>query len=244
MGQIKPVKVLVIEDDPGFQNRLRSIMDNEGISYEMVSCGEDAIQLLSHKIFNIVITDNRMKFKQDDIGDDPNAGMKVLKHIVDSNIPCFKLIITAFANQETTREAFRYLGVYDYIDKNLHFRQEFLKSIREIIGKVSGQKYARVISTNDAEIYCQILTGDFKFSGEILSRRRVHQRELVSIALISNHHIHERLNRKTFKVKLINGISYNVRVHTSDLWIITNGTQKSKLEMEKVKAIYFTDFNN
>jgi len=53
-------KILVIEDEEGLRRNLETYLDDLGHRVSCTACGEDAVSLLNHEQFDIVITDMRL----------------------------------------------------------------------------------------------------------------------------------------------------------------------------------------
>src|SRR5712692_7959589 len=52
--------VLAVDDDPGISNLMRDKLTREGFSCRNSSSGEEALEVLQHETFDIVITDLQM----------------------------------------------------------------------------------------------------------------------------------------------------------------------------------------
>ena len=99
--------VLVVDDDEvvrlSYQRSLRGAHCNVEAAFN----GEDALNALQHKNFDVVLLDLRMP------GMD---GMSVLKEIKRSWPESEVVVITGYPTVETAKEAVR-LGAYDYLAK-------------------------------------------------------------------------------------------------------------------------------
>ncbi|MDE2184483.1 MAG: response regulator [Alphaproteobacteria bacterium] len=105
----KPNRVLVVDDDEvvrlSYQRSLQSTDDN--VEVDAALNGEDALHVLKHKRFDVVLLDLRMP------GMD---GMSVLKSIKRDWPASGVIVITGYPTIETAKEAMR-LGAYDYLAK-------------------------------------------------------------------------------------------------------------------------------
>lgn len=103
---MKP-RILVVDDEESIREFLEIMLKKEG--YE-VTCAEDgarAIDLLSKKSFDMVISDLQM----------PNVtGIELLKHVKDNYPDLVFMMITAFGTTESAVEAMK-MGAYDYLTK-------------------------------------------------------------------------------------------------------------------------------
>ncbi len=100
-------KILVVDDEPSIREFLEIMLKKEG--YE-VTCGEDgqqAIDILKKKSFDMVVSDMQMPHV---------TGLELLHH-VNLNYPdILFMIITAFGTTESAVEVMK-KGAYDYITK-------------------------------------------------------------------------------------------------------------------------------
>ncbi|VAX19373.1 Response regulator of zinc sigma-54-dependent two-component system [hydrothermal vent metagenome] len=99
--------ILVADDERSMQEFLEIMLTREGYDVVVASTAEEAIDMISSRSIDLVISDINM----------PKAsGMAVLKSSMetDSNIPV--IMITAYAAADTAVEAMK-IGAYDYITK-------------------------------------------------------------------------------------------------------------------------------
>jgi len=101
---------------------LEIMFTQEGYNVMLAENGENACEILDKKIFDLVITDIRMK----DID-----GIGVLKKAKSVNPDTVVVLISAFATAETAVEAMRE-GAYDYIPKPFKVR-EFKKIVKQAV---------------------------------------------------------------------------------------------------------------
>jgi two-component system response regulator PilR (NtrC family) len=100
-------RVLVVDDERSMRELLVIMLKQAGHEVTAVDGGEEAVEALKREVFDLVITDLRMR-KVD--------GLAVLRAAKDLSPQTVVLVITAFASTETAVEAMR-LGAYDYITK-------------------------------------------------------------------------------------------------------------------------------
>jgi len=99
--------ILVADDERSMQEFLKIMLTREGYEVIVASTAEEAIEMISSRSIDLVISDINM----------PEAsGMAVLKSSMenDSNTPV--IMITAYAAADTAVEAMK-MGAYDYITK-------------------------------------------------------------------------------------------------------------------------------
>ncbi len=136
-------RILVVDDEESIREFLEIMLRKEG--YE-VSCAEDgqkALDLLSKKSFDMVISDLQM----------PNlTGLELLKEVKDQYPDMLFMMITAFGTTENAVEAMK-LGAYDYITKPFKIdevrinianalRSQNLEVENRSLKKVIGKEYS------------------------------------------------------------------------------------------------------
>jgi DNA-binding NtrC family response regulator len=119
------IRLLIVDDEPIVVKRLRQIFEKVGYQVAVFTQGRPALEDLNNNAYDIVVTDLRME----DVD-----GMKILEAARGKNPGIKVIIITAFAEMETAREAFR-KGVFDFITKPFQIdtlKQAIFKAEEEI----------------------------------------------------------------------------------------------------------------
>jgi DNA-binding NtrC family response regulator len=99
--------LLVVDDDAVTTNLLKEVLSKEGYDVTTASSGEEAMDIGTNNLFDIVITDVRMGEKD---------GMEVLRSFKKIAPETTVIMITAFGSIETAIEAIRE-GAFDYVSK-------------------------------------------------------------------------------------------------------------------------------
>lgn len=115
-------KILVVDDEQGMREFLEILLSQEGYQVALADSGEEAYQLLDNEIYDLVVTDIRMR----DID-----GIQVLKKAKGEHPETIVVMISAFATAESAVEAMRE-GAYDYIPKPFKVR-EFKKIVHDAL---------------------------------------------------------------------------------------------------------------
>jgi len=105
----KKAKILVVDDEKSMREFLEIMLTKEGYEVIIADDGEQACEILDREVFDLVITDIRMKNIN---------GIGVLKKAKDVDPGAMVVLISAFATAETAVEAMKE-GAYDYIPKPL-----------------------------------------------------------------------------------------------------------------------------
>lgn len=117
-------KILVVEDQDAMRESLVIAFKDEGYQVEGVASGEAATQRLSNNVYDLIVTDLKMK-KVD--------GLEVLKAVKTSNPSTEVVLITAYGTIGTAVQAIRD-GAYDYVTKPFR-HQEILKVAKKALEK-------------------------------------------------------------------------------------------------------------
>lgn len=100
-------KILVVDDELSMREVLEITLRREGYDVTVADGGEAALQALDAAVFDLVLTDLRMR------GVD---GLAVLRAVKERAPGTAVLMLTAFASTDTAVEAMK-LGAYDYVTK-------------------------------------------------------------------------------------------------------------------------------
>lgn len=124
-GAARKRRILAIDDDILVRESLKTILERAGFDASVVSSGREALDLLSHEAFDLVITDIRMPEMN---------GIETLKAIREERSRYGKpklpeIILTAYDDAWALEEAKR-LGIKDFILKPFEL-QDFLSLIRK-----------------------------------------------------------------------------------------------------------------
>ncbi len=104
-----PAKLLVIDDEKAIRETLSELLTEEGYVCEVAADGETALQRISQKTFDLVVSDLRLPGIQ---------GLDVLQETLKISPQTVVVIITAYASVETAVEALT-KGATDYLVKPL-----------------------------------------------------------------------------------------------------------------------------
>ncbi len=117
--------MMVVDDEPIVGKRLKQIFEKAGYNTEVFIKGRSALEDLEKNSYDIIVTDLKM---------DEVDGMKILKEAREKNPNIKVIIITAYAEMETAKEAFK-KGVFDFIAKPFridHLRKVIARAEKEI----------------------------------------------------------------------------------------------------------------
>lgn len=116
----KEAEVLVLDDEPIVGERLRDYLQKRGMSVEVFTSSEKALERLKEKTFHVVVTDIKMA-KPD--------GIEVLVTVKRSAPASEVILITGYGSFETVRDA-EAVGAFDYICKPFKLEDVYRKVVK------------------------------------------------------------------------------------------------------------------
>jgi two-component system response regulator HydG len=124
----RPIRILIVDDDPGHRTTLKTITRSWGYAVDTADDGETAVERVTTDPFDLVLMDVRMA-KMD--------GIEALEQIKAYNPSIPVIIMTAYSSVESAVDALK-AGAYDYLIKPLDF--EVLKLTLERAREHAGLK--------------------------------------------------------------------------------------------------------
>jgi len=103
----KLVEVLVLDDEIIVCERLKDYLERKGMSVEIFTESQKALNRLKEKTFNVIITDVKMKGP---------SGIDVLTTVKKESYKTEVIVITGYSSFETFRQA-EYIGAFEFIAK-------------------------------------------------------------------------------------------------------------------------------
>jgi DNA-binding NtrC family response regulator len=100
-------EVLVLDDEAIVCERLKAHLESNGFQVETFTESRQAMQRLTEKTFDVVVTDLKMEGP---------SGLDVLRFVRDQMQGTQVIMITGYASMEAARTA-DYTGVYDFVLK-------------------------------------------------------------------------------------------------------------------------------
>ncbi len=107
----KAINLLVVDDDDGHRNTLRTLLGSWGYGIDVAADGRSAVEAAKAQPFDLILMDLRMP--------DMN-GIEAMQAILSYNPAIPVVIMTAYSDVETAVAALK-AGAYDYLTKPLDF---------------------------------------------------------------------------------------------------------------------------
>jgi two-component system nitrogen regulation response regulator NtrX len=109
--------ILIVDDEPGIRETLRSVLEDEGFAVETVANGEACLKAVQHQNFACILLDIWLGKGID--------GLETLKRLRDSNEEAPVVMISGHGNIETAVKSTK-LGAFDFIEKPLSLERTLL----------------------------------------------------------------------------------------------------------------------
>src|SRR4030067_3807753 len=111
-SMIKP-QILLVDDDISVLNGLKKILTKDGYAVSTASSGYEALNLLSKRGFDIILTDMKLPGM---------GGLSLIQEIRKKNDPVAIVVITAYSSVKTAVDAIK-CGADDYLTKPLNIEE-------------------------------------------------------------------------------------------------------------------------
>jgi DNA-binding NtrC family response regulator len=135
-------RILVVDDEVDFLETIVKRLNKRKLDAAGVTSGEEAIQALKEKLYDVVLLDIKMPGGMD--------GIETLREIKRIQPLAEVILLTGHASVETSIEGMK-LGAFDYLLKPVKFDDLLHKMAEAFKRKSSHDKRIR-----DAEIYEQL----------------------------------------------------------------------------------------
>jgi signal transduction histidine kinase len=121
--------ILVVDDDPRDLEATLRILGEAGLAAESVGSGDEAVELLARRSFDLLVTDIVMRGAN---------GFEVVRNALAANPHCICITVTSFGSLESALDSLRF-GAYSFAQKPLN-AAEFLHVVRRGLEKLGLTK--------------------------------------------------------------------------------------------------------
>ena len=129
-------KILVVDDEKGMCESLRTLLSKAGYKVTSEDKGEEALKKIQKNDFDLVITDIKMPRV---------SGMDILEAARDKDEDALVILMTAYASLETAITAINQ-GAYDYLLKPIEFSDLKLTIRRALEKRKTDREKARLLT--------------------------------------------------------------------------------------------------
>lgn len=120
----RPFKILLVDDEPAILGLLGTVLKHDGYDVAFASDGKAALEVLSSRGFDLVVTDLNMG---------PIDGLAVLQKAKELNPKTNVCVMTGDRDLNLASECLR-LGADDFLPKPFHFK-ELLQRVASLCSK-------------------------------------------------------------------------------------------------------------
>jgi len=118
------VEILILDDEPIVGDRLKPALEKCGYAVEALTDSQQAIERLTHKDYDLLITDLKMSGP---------SGLDVLRYVKDQAPATGVIVITGYATAELATESLK-SGAIDFIAKPFRLSQ-LTKLVSDVIAR-------------------------------------------------------------------------------------------------------------
>lgn len=115
---MQALKILVVDDDPVTRSLLSTRLSKEDYGVDTAENGVEAIRIIAHQTYDVILTDLMMPGGVDGIG--------VLESAKENNFKTEVILITAHGSIDNAIVAMK-KGAVDYLQKPINFDELFLR---------------------------------------------------------------------------------------------------------------------
>ena len=115
---MQPLKILVVDDDPVTRSLLTKRLTKDDYHVETAASGVDAVRMISHSFYDVILTDLMMPGGVDGIG--------VLEPAKENNLKTEVILITAHGSIDNAIVAMK-KGANDYLQKPINMDELILR---------------------------------------------------------------------------------------------------------------------
>ncbi len=124
-------RVLIVEDDPGWQDLYRELLAEIGLACEVAPSYAEALGWLERESFALLIVDLQLASSLDPFGN--RDGLRLLRVAQRRGLPT--LAVSATASADEVELAYQSLGVFGFFDKAAFNRQTFLQFVQRALAR-------------------------------------------------------------------------------------------------------------
>jgi len=175
-------RVLVVEDDPGWQDLYQELLAELGLSCETAPSYAEALAWLEREAFAMLIVDLQLASSMNPFGN--RDGLRLLHVARRRGLPT--IAVSATASVDEVEMAYQSLGVFAFFDKAAFNRRTFLQFVRQALSRRPGLSMSRpagVLSPEDQAALASLTPRErevLRWMAHGLTNREIAERLVVS----------------------------------------------------------------
>ncbi len=126
--KLQKPKILIIEDDKDWRERLAGYLPNENYQLEVAGKYPVAERLLKEKSFNMIVLDLRLIEDSEDF-----EGMRLLRLLQEREEKMPVIIVSAHGTVEHVKDAFKTYHIHDYLSKQEFNRGKYQETVKKAL---------------------------------------------------------------------------------------------------------------
>ncbi len=148
MTEIRTIRVLYMEDDPGLSRLLQKSLQRRGYVVDVASNGREGVEMLKSSCYDIILVDYNMPFM---------GGIDVIRALASRGEFSPAIMITGNGNEEIAVEALK-LGASDYVVKDGEMR--YIELLPAVIDKAI---YNRQLVKEKQQMYAALQESEERY---------------------------------------------------------------------------------
>ena len=138
--------VLIVDDEPGIRDTLRGVLEDEGITVESCSSGEECLDVARRDDFSCILLDIWLGTGID--------GLETLRRLKSEGISSSVVMISGHGNIETAVKSTK-LGAFDFVEKPLSLERTIL-TVKNAIRQYQLEQTNSQLQSELAEQYAMV----------------------------------------------------------------------------------------
>ncbi len=131
---LEQYSILVVEDDPAWQQVLTDVLQQDGYQVETALDSPSAVKNLQNGRYRLAVIDLKLSPSEQH---SEIAGMELLDYISSQQPMVDAIVVTGVPSVQRIREAFKQYKVYDFFSKQEFDIESFRRAVEEVFNRIS-----------------------------------------------------------------------------------------------------------
>ncbi|MBI9043752.1 MAG: response regulator [Anaerolineaceae bacterium] len=137
-------KILIVEDDPSWQNILSELVRDLGFKADIAENIDQAEEIIRNSSHRLAFVDLSL-----DIKDHSNVdGYKILQMIREYDPGCIPLLLSGYVNVESAVKAMKEYGAFTCLQKENFSRSEFKQTVKDMLRQPDQAQFRSISNQN------------------------------------------------------------------------------------------------